>query len=320
MHLEEAKGLIGQNLVQHIKQITPNHSIREIYEYAVLPPGKLFRPQLVWAIANDFSGKCDLLVNSPHSLLCSAVEMHHAYSLVHDDLPCMDDDDMRRGKPSTHKKYGEWRALLVGDGLLNGSYKLLSKIDSPKLSKLFKLFSWALGPKGLIQGQVLDLAEEMKLNFTDLKKTHECKTARLIQTALVGSYIITETPEISNDQRYRTAIDLLKLGHYTGLVFQFLDDLTELVDEEIPPHEKEISPWFNFHELTYSELIKGFEKITTLTDKYKLESFNLVMSAYYKKIRSILNGKETIVSNHFNTVGVKEDRLSPIMSFLDTLS
>ena len=126
--LDSIQDEISQNLKLHLKQCIPNQLMKEVYEYCVLPPGKLFRPKLVYAIAKDLSEKTNLQITQNHKYLASFVEVHHAYTLVHDDLPCMDDDDFRRGKPSAHKAYGEWKALLAGDGLLNVSYELLSKL------------------------------------------------------------------------------------------------------------------------------------------------------------------------------------------------
>ena len=153
----------------------PKHQSAEFYNYALFPTGKLFRSKLISAFSKDHN--LNTITNN-QILLCSSIEAHHTYTLLHDDLPCMDDDDERRGKPSTHIKFGEWQSLLTGDGLLNISYRLLSKIQSRNLNTILSIYSHALGPKGLIHGQVLDLSEEMNNNFSTLLLTHELKTAR----------------------------------------------------------------------------------------------------------------------------------------------
>ncbi|MCK5884133.1 MAG: polyprenyl synthetase family protein [Bacteriovoracaceae bacterium] len=311
---------LSHNLSEHIDGQTPNHHIREVYRYAVLPAGKLFRPLLVSAIAKDFSisKQVNLTPKSGHSLLASAIEIHHAYSLVHDDLPCMDDDDMRRGRPSTHKAYGEWKALLVGDGLLNLSYRLISLIDSKNLSNVFRFFSWSTGAKGLIHGQVLDLSEEMKENFTTLLDTHRFKTARLIQNSMVSSYFLIEDKKTGSE--HRQMLDIFKLGHYTGIVFQLLDDLTEFADYELSEHEKEISPWFNFSDETNCELLKGLERITELSDKHLMDNYKTVMKIYFGKICKILTENQSNVQRHLKDNCKKEVELLPIMTLLKRVS
>lgn len=324
MDIKELKSVISSNLEHHINISTPNHEISEIYKYAVLPAGKLFRPQLVWAIAKDFSTLTSDEVTgkgSNHSFLSSGIECHHAYSLVHDDMPCMDNDDYRRGKLSTHKKYGEWKALLIGDGLLNISYRMISRIHSSNLSQIFKFFSWSLGAKGLIQGQVLDLCEDVKKSFIQIRSTHEYKTARLIQAAMICSYLAIPNNKILNSKysNYRQIIDILKLGLHTGLVFQFIDDLTEFADEALSDHEKTISPWINFTDTTYQELISGLETIHRLSKKHNLEHFSSVMKTYFQNTYEKIYGKEDLINKNFHESNIKSLDLAPIMSLLNSL-
>jgi geranylgeranyl pyrophosphate synthase len=120
-----------------------NHSLKEAYQYVLFPPGKLFRPLLFLNLLED-NGL------NPQDYYETAVglELHHSYTLVHDDLPCMDDDDMRRGRPSAHKKFNEWKAILIGDGLLNLSYQAFD-------SRLVKPFSMLLGLMDLFRDKFL---------------------------------------------------------------------------------------------------------------------------------------------------------------------
>jgi len=299
MKLSEIKINLEQNLEAHLKTQLPNHPFHEVYLYSALPPGKLFRPLLATAILNDFTpGDPFFSSTSAHSYFCSAIELHHAYTLVHDDLPCMDNDDFRRGRPTVHKQFGQWQALLAGDGLLNCSYGLLSKMNSSELQKVFKLVTWALGPKGLIQGQVLDLSEEMKKDFESLVLTHEYKTARLIQVALCGSFLLIQNKKKSAFSENRMFLDLFKLGHHTGVTFQLLDDLTELCDAQISPHELSINPWFYFQDEALKKISQGLNTIKIISDKHEMDSFHLVMKDYFSKIHLKLNENIHHVAQH----------------------
>ncbi len=204
---------------KEIRKRLPLSDFSHVYDYALFPPGKLFRPMLLLSLCEDLQ----LPLNKESFSIASALEIHHTYTLLHDDLPCMDDDDYRRGKLSTHKKFGQWQALLAGDGLLNLSYEFLSLLPSRKASLALKLFSRYLGPRGLIQGQAYDLEEghELKSHFN--LKIHELKTARLIQVATLAPVYI-----LSSVSPYKLKA-FSRLGLSLGLVFQLFDDLSELI-------------------------------------------------------------------------------------------
>ncbi|MEX0798701.1 MAG: polyprenyl synthetase family protein, partial [Bacteriovoracaceae bacterium] len=136
---------LENKLLTIFKSRVENDQLGQILEYAMFPAGKLFRPKLVLALAQDLGEALE-----DHYLLSAAIEAHHAYSLVHDDLPCMDDDNVRRGRPSVHKQFGEWQALLAGDGLINLSYQLLSEMSSPEAARIIRNFAQMMGAKGLI--------------------------------------------------------------------------------------------------------------------------------------------------------------------------
>lgn len=144
--------MINEDLKKAIHSSVHATHLAEIMDYAVLPAGKLFRPKLVEALSLDLSGT--FTQDARH--LGSAIELHHAYTLVHDDLPAMDNDLIRRGKPSTHAKFGEWKAILTGDALLISSFEELMKITHSELRSIHKLFSWSTGARGLILGQFLE--------------------------------------------------------------------------------------------------------------------------------------------------------------------
>ena len=219
---------------QHLQRIIPFFSthpeIKEILDYALRPPGKLFRPRLLEALS------LDLGVQSSKDILTlgCAIEIHHAYSLVHDDLPCMDNDLIRRGKASTHAQYGEWRALLIGDALLAQSYRELEKLTSPQSSLIRQFFLWATAGKGLILGQWIDLSNQATSTHARLRM-HELKTSRLMQIATLGAYALKSPVSLSQMKLS------LGLGSAIGIVFQLLDDLDDLNDPST--HELKVNPF-----------------------------------------------------------------------------
>ena len=221
-------------------------NIREVLHWAVMPPGKLFRPRLVEALGKDLHVSNDNLLH-----LGVALELHHAYSLVHDDMPCMDNDLIRRGKPTTHKQFGEWRALLAGDILLAMSYAELEKINHPQAAFIRRLFHWATGAKGLILGQWIDLGLEGVNSPSTLLRMHELKTARLMQVAVLG------VEALQGHLTTTTAKKSMRLGMEIGLAFQLLDDLDDLTATELSAHEQQVNPFL----LASEEMTSKLEQI-----------------------------------------------------------
>ncbi len=277
---------IEEKIKTHLADYLPandGHNFAEVINYAVFPTGKLFRPKLVHAIAKDLGN-----FTSDHEFLSSAVELHHTYTLIHDDLPAMDDDDYRRGRLSTHKKFNEWKAILAGDALMGISFQILANISSTKLPSILQLFGENTGAKGLILGQILDLAGENK-SLEDLLKIHELKTARLIQLSIVGSKILA-----NDDLPDKPFIDL---GYGLGILFQLLDDLTELADE-VGAHEKEINPFFHFeHNVLFNLINAKISDVDEVIQEYKLTEFSKMFCSYLNKIKlKVSTSKEKIAS------------------------
>jgi geranylgeranyl pyrophosphate synthase len=321
MNIESAIMHLEENLKQHMKLLLPNDPFSDIYCYAVLPPGKLFRPQLVIATACDLSPaevtyQQLIELYAPTALLASALEIHHAYTLVHDDLPCMDNDEWRRGKIATHKKFGEWQALLAGDGLLNASYRMISMIEHPNLPRLFKVITWALGPKGLIQGQVLDLSSSKLDSFQLLKKTHQLKTARLIQSAIVGGMLLID----SNHHPNRLLLDMYKLGNGIGVLFQLLDDLSELEQPSISTHELSVNGWIKHPSESISEALRDIETVENLLDRYQMSVMRKSIAHYLNTMETKINKGQESISNHLEkNGGIKVADLRPLMSALNRI-
>ncbi|MBH46665.1 MAG: hypothetical protein CME71_00685 [Halobacteriovorax sp.] len=302
------KNELEQNLIHYLEQSIPAHQFAEIYRYAVIPAGKLFRPKLALAAFEDAGGD---IHNIPlaHAIwpFASALEIHHAYTLVHDDLPAMDDDDMRRGRPSTHKEFGQWQAILAGDGLAVASFRLLSRVNHPQNRLITSVAAHALGPKGLIQGQALDLSGEMKNDFHTLLLTHELKTARLIQLALFGGTVLA-----SKNVNAKACKQAWRLGHAIGLSFQLLDDLGELTDEQLSKHEADVNPWLAKQS---SQCCEMTVKLLTNIDSLAGKSVRHELSLYYKKTLAHLEGGKGHIESHLKDKGL----LSPVMALLHSL-
>ncbi|MFN2363543.1 MAG: polyprenyl synthetase family protein [Halarsenatibacteraceae bacterium] len=226
---EEARDI--DNLLNELlknKKIVP--ALQESMEYSLLSGGKRVRPILTLLTARLLNGD-----ERAARLAGSALELIHTYSLIHDDLPAMDDDDLRRGKPTNHLVYGEGMAILAGDGLLTYAFNILTDLDLDAVKKceLVKLMAESAGPNGMVAGQVLDLkAENESVNLEDLKKIHRAKTGALFNAAvLAGVYCSEYTNKELN------ALEIY--AEQLGLTFQITDDIldvtgdTELLGKEV---------------------------------------------------------------------------------------
>lgn len=285
------------------KHVEPN-DFGSVLEYIMFPAGKLFRPKLSLAMAEDLGE-----TTSDNYLLALAIETHHAYSLVHDDLPCMDDDDMRRGRPAAHIKYGEWKALLAGDSLINLSYEFLASMKHPNTASIALDFSKMMGAQGLILGQVLDLSHQNK-NFEDTLLMHELKTGRLIQFSLLGSQLLSKNPSI-------TRAETLLLGKHMGINFQLFDDLAELGDPT-DEHEEQVNAFLNYNaESTLEYIVQGNELIKKILDKHSLNAVAEVYQSYLNKVSSKIESSfGTIVDSlKTNSPSFKEKLEKALLTF-----
>jgi geranylgeranyl pyrophosphate synthase len=301
---------LENNLKSHLKNLSPRHNFAQVYEYAVFPPGKLFRPLLTIAVAQDLklgASKEELVNNkSDYAYFASFLELHHAYTLAHDDLPAMDNDNQRRGKDSLHIKFNEWQALLAGDGLLNASYALLGQIKSKHLGLLLRYCSLCLGPRGLIQGQYLDLSGEIKNGIDEVIETHFLKTARLIQCALTGPIIISNAKnKFKNFKRYH------RLGRALGISFQLLDDLAELSQKNISIHEKDINPWPLHFEKATKVLTQEIKNISDFFKNGTNTQLYFLIRPYLEKNINLIKSSQNNIESH-----IKRD-LAPILTALE---
>lgn len=309
------KKLIEKQLAKHIL-LTTYQEFQSTLEYSTLPAGKLFRPLLGASIHQDLVGaeKTYKELQDSHSnltLFLTSLEIHHAYTLVHDDLPCMDDDNFRRGRESVHKKFGQWSAVLAGDSLLHQSHYLVSQVSHKHERDLRKFFSWFLGAKGLILGQVYDLGGEIKKDFISLMRTHELKTARLIQLSICGTALLSQ-----DKYSYQDHINYMRIGRSIGLLFQLLDDLSECT-EELSTHERDVSPFIRFPKQSLSltrELINNLD--TGLVGRpYTNKFLRKYLSSMQSKILPSVKDNESILIKNLGKQFVQIELL-PVMNLL----
>lgn len=197
----------------------------EAEEYSLLGGGKRIRAFLVNEVCRMLGGNLD--ASMPFAI---AVEMIHTYSLIHDDLPCMDDDDMRRGKPSNHKVYGEANALLAGDALLTNAFEAASSssLSAKTICEAISAIARAAGDGGMIGGQIIDLESEgVACDFESLLQLHSLKTGKMIElSALLGCMAAGYDKNACQTQR------LCSYARKIGLAFQAVDDILDIIGDE----------------------------------------------------------------------------------------
>jgi geranylgeranyl diphosphate synthase type II len=196
--------------------------LTESMEYSLMAGGKRLRPVLCLAWAELAGGSAGAVLD-----FACAIECIHTYSLIHDDLPAMDDDDLRRGKPSNHRQFDEATAILAGDGLLTEAFTLASGLALPPdrvLKAIFHL-STAAGPRGMVGGQVLDMGLTGKsASLPQLRQMHAMKTGALIESSCVTGCILGG----GNDGDLALASEY---GRAVGLAFQVTDDILDVVGD-----------------------------------------------------------------------------------------
>ena len=218
--------------------------LSEAIRYSVIGGGKRLRPILVYLIGELGNAKNDSL-----DILAGSVEIIHCYSLIHDDLPSMDDDDLRRGKPTTHKKYDEATAILAGDALQPLAFELISNLDTSDSNKItiVNCLANACGYLGMVGGQIKDIHSKEINTVHDLDVMHSQKTGRLIQASL-------ETSGILSGLDKKDIETLSKYGEKIGLAFQIQDDI---IDIESPSSisGKDQGSDINQEKITYPSIV-----------------------------------------------------------------
>jgi geranylgeranyl diphosphate synthase type II len=196
--------------------------LAEAMRYSLLAGGKRLRPILCLVFA-DTLGPKDTALPSAEDAAC-ALEYVHTYSLIHDDLPSMDDDDMRRGRPTCHKVFGEAMAILAGDALFSEAFVLMASGPEPTRTILCRELAVASGASGMVGGQVLDIAEDRPAQLDYLKRLHRMKTGAMIRAACrMGVVAASGNAEaLARADAYGDAI---------GLVFQIADDILDVMGD-----------------------------------------------------------------------------------------
>ena len=215
-------GLVESGLSRWVRSDAPA-GLGEAMRYAVLDGGKRLRPLLVLAARDAVGGQAEAALRA-----ACAVELIHAYSLVHDDMPCMDNDVLRRGKPTVHVRFGQARALLAGDALQALAFELLTPEDGvpPAMqARLCRLLAQAAGADGMAGGQAIDLASVGRsLSEHELRHMHRLKTGALLQASVVmGAACGAPGPQAEQA--------LAQYGAALGLAFQVVDDVLDVTQD-----------------------------------------------------------------------------------------
>jgi geranylgeranyl diphosphate synthase, type II len=214
-YLKNVSLACDEKLAEHLPtvQLAP-HRMHEAMRYSMFAGGKRLRPALAMAAFDAFEGQGDQIF-----WVTSALEMVHTFSLIHDDLPCMDDDDFRRGRPTCHRAYDEATAVLAGDALCIHAFELLARTGN--IQSIVTLAK-SLGTSGMIGGQIVDIESEGKsVDLATVDFIHERKTAALIEASLVMG------AQVAGAEQWE--IDVLQeFGRKIGLAFQVVDDVLDI--------------------------------------------------------------------------------------------
>jgi len=255
-----------------------------VMKYGTLFGGKKIRSTIIFNTSKIFNIRSNQIIN-----LCAAVECIHSYSLIHDDLPCMDNDTLRRGKPSTHIKFGESTAILAGNSLLTLAFEIIAdkkfNVDTTVKLNLIKKLSECAGHVGIAGGQFLDLNyEKKKINFKKIINMQRKKTGKLFEFCCLAPAIIAK-------KSIKTQKEMSMVGAELGLLFQIADDLLD---------------------------IKGNKKNTgkpVKKDKKKGKSTLIKLFGYEKTLGFALDRKKTII-NKLKKYGKKSNKLIEVSDFI----
>ena len=255
-----------------------------VMKYGTLFGGKKIRSTIIFNTSKIFNIRSNQIIN-----LCAAVECIHSYSLIHDDLPCMDNDKLRRGKPSTHIKFGESTAILAGNSLLTLAFEIIAdkkfNIDTTVKLNLIKKLSECAGHVGIAGGQFLDLNyEKKKIDLKKIINMQRKKTGKLFEFCCLAPAIIAK-------KSIKTQKEMRMVGAELGLLFQISDDLLD---------------------------IKGNKKNTgkpVKKDKKKGKSTLIKLFGYEKTLRFALDRKKMII-NKLKKYGKKSNKLIEVSDFI----
>ncbi|PRS30917.1 (2E,6E)-farnesyl diphosphate synthase [Bacillus pumilus] len=224
--LTTRKQAIEDYLFTYVQELTIPEDLKSSMLYSLKAGGKRLRPVLVLALLNAY-GK-----NEEDGIpVGCAVEMIHTYSLIHDDLPCMDDDDLRRGKPTNHKVYGEATAVLAGDALLTESFRLItsqlsSSVSADKKLRIVDELVKSAGALGMVGGQFDDMeAEQKQVSLAELESIHARKTGKLLTFSVAAGAMLAGASDDDIEK-------LREFSYHIGIAFQIRDDILDLEGSE----------------------------------------------------------------------------------------
>lgn len=248
------------------------NNLHQAMRYSVLNGGKRLRPLLVYVTGLALHGNAEKL-----DIPATAAELIHCYSLIHDDLPAMDDADLRRGKPTCHKKFDEATAILAGDALQVLSFDLLSRdtkhLDCSQQKQMISILSQACAQ--MAEGQSLDITHQQQISLAELTKINQLKTGRLIEASVLLGAIA------ANCQDKKILNELKKYAQHIGLAFQISDDILDMESH----HETLGKPTHHDQKLnktTYPALI-GIEKAKQKLQQLHLEAMDCLQNIKLEK-------------------------------------
>lgn len=242
------KNLLENQLRENIDRMQAPEVIKEAMHYSLKAGGKRIRPLLLFATLDAFKERPEKGL-----LTACAIEMIHTYSLIHDDLPSMDNDDLRRGRPTNHKVFGEAFAILAGDALLTYSFQLIAEtteadVDANQKLELIRELAIAAGAEGMVGGQVADMeGEDKSLTLKELKYIHYHKTGKLLAYSAVAGAILAGASK-ETVEKFRA------FAHHLGLAFQIRDDILDVEGSEEKIGKRVGSDAYN-HKSTYPVLL-----------------------------------------------------------------
>ena len=233
--------------------------VKEAMRYSLIAPGKRVRPNLLYEVVKGYG-----LSESVADEFACAIEMIHTYSLIHDDLPAMDNDDLRRGRPTCHKQFDEATAILAGDGLLTYAFDVASssKADPSIVVKCIQVLAQCAGSNGMVLGQDLDMNESNASDWDYVRKVHKYKTGCLLSAPLMMGALVAGKDDETVRQWHEIGISL-------GLAFQIQDDIldVELSSEEFgksnsdEKNDKKTSVTLLGLEQSKERMISEYEKV-----------------------------------------------------------
>lgn len=264
-----------QNLETYYQACSGPSALIEVMRYATLHGGKQVRPGLIYATALAYQ----LKANTVDAIAC-ATELIHSYSLIHDDLPAMDNDDFRRGQPTTHKQFSEATAILAGDAMQSLAFEILAsapELNARQQVQMVRILAKAIGNAGMCGGQMMDIAWNGSKDIETIKKMHELKTGSLF-SACIQMVLICIEPRPDADEQH-----LLDFARTLGLCFQIVDDLLDYKNDCGDTNETDAVsyPGTLGIEETKTQLIKHANHCFSLLEQIRGDTHHLEKLTHY---------------------------------------